>query len=59
MMAGGGSMLKGLDRLISQQTGMPVHISEEPLNAVAVGAGKTLENIELLKRLTVANKHVS
>jgi len=36
-----------------------VHISEEPLNAVAVGAGKTLENIELLKRLTVANKHVS
>ncbi len=58
MMAGGGSLLKGLDRLISQQTGMPVHISEEPLNAVAVGAGKTLENIEILKGLTVANKRI-
>jgi rod shape-determining protein MreB len=59
MMAGGGSMLKGLDRLISQQTGMPVHISEEPLNAVAVGAGRTLENIEVLKKITLTNKHVS
>lgn len=58
MMAGGGSLLKGLDKLISQQTGMPVHISEEPLNAVAVGSGRTLENIEVLKRLTVSNKHV-
>lgn len=59
MMAGGGSMLKGLDQLISQQTGMPVHISEEPLNAVAVGAGRTLENIEVLKKITLTNKHVS
>lgn len=58
MMAGGGSLLSGFDQLISQQTGMPVHISEGPLNAVAVGTGKTLDNIEVLKRLAIANKRI-
>ncbi|MDD2212026.1 MAG: rod shape-determining protein [Clostridia bacterium] len=58
MMAGGGSLLRGFDKLISQQTGMPVHISEGPLNAVAVGTGKTLDNIEVLKRLAISNKRI-
>ncbi|MDD2401348.1 MAG: rod shape-determining protein [Clostridia bacterium] len=58
MMAGGGALLHGLDILIRQQTGMPVHISDEAVNAVAIGAGKTLENIEVLKRLTITNKHI-
>lgn len=58
MMAGGGSQLHGLDLLLSQQTGMPVHISEEPLNAVAIGTGKTLDNIEVLKKLLVTNKQI-
>ncbi len=58
MMAGGGSSLKGLDVLISRETGMPVHKSEEPLWAVAVGAGKTLENIETLKRLIIPNRRI-
>jgi rod shape-determining protein MreB len=51
VLAGGGSLLWGLDRLVSQETGMPVNMSEDPLTAVAVGTGKMLENIEVLKRL--------
>jgi len=51
VLAGGGSLLWGLDRLVSQETGMPVNMAEDPLTAVAVGTGKMLENIEVLKRL--------
>ena len=58
MMAGGGSLLHGFDILISEQTGMPVHISDVPLNAVALGAGKTLDNIEVLKRVALSNKQM-
>jgi rod shape-determining protein MreB len=58
MMAGGGSLLRGLDKLISQETGMPVHIAEEPLYAVARGSGKVLENIEILKRVLIPNKRI-
>lgn len=47
MMTGGGSLLKGLDKLISEETGMPVHIAEEPLVCVAIGTGKILENPNL------------
>ncbi|MGI6144541.1 MAG: rod shape-determining protein [Clostridia bacterium] len=58
MMAGGGSLLHGFDKLISEQTGMPVHISDGPLNAVALGAGKTLDNIDVLKRVALSNKQM-
>lgn len=58
MMAGGGSLLQGLDILVSKETGMPVHMAEEPLSAVAVGAGKALENIDTLKRLLIPNRRI-
>ena len=58
MMAGGGALLHGLDELISRDTGMPVHLADEPLSAVAIGAGKALENIDTLKRLLVPNKRI-
>ncbi len=58
MMAGGGSLLHGMDELISRDTGMPVHLAEEPLSAVAIGAGKALENIDTLKRLLIPNKRI-
>lgn len=58
MMAGGGSLLKGLDVLISRETGMPVHLSEEPLSAVATGAGKAMENIDVLKRLLIPYRRI-
>ena len=40
---GGGALLRGLDQLISKETGMPVHIAESPLDCVADGTGKRLE----------------
>lgn len=51
VMAGGGSLLKGLDRLVSRETNMPVHVCEEPLSAVARGTGKVLDNIEILRKV--------
>lgn len=46
MMAGGGSLLKGLDRLISKETGLPVKVAEDPLFCVVRGAGKVVEEID-------------
>lgn len=43
-LTGGGAMLRGLDKLINKVTGMPVHIAEDPLDCVALGTGKSLEN---------------
>jgi rod shape-determining protein MreB len=56
MMAGGGSLLRGIDKLISEETGLPVHIADDPLTAVAVGTGKVLNEIRYLKKLTVPIK---
>jgi len=53
MMAGGGSLLRGLDRIISEETGLAVHIADNPLTAVAEGTGKVLNEIRYLKRITV------
>lgn len=49
VMAGGGSLLRGLDRLISRETGLPVRIAEEPLFCVVNGAGKVLENLDFFR----------
>jgi rod shape-determining protein MreB len=56
VMAGGGSLLRGLDLLISEETGIPVHIAEEPLFCVAFGTGKVLENLDVLKRVLISPK---
>lgn len=49
MLTGGGALLRDLDQLLQEQTGLPVHIAEEPLNCVVKGCGIALENIEQLR----------
>lgn len=59
VMAGGGSLLKGLDRLVSEQTGMPVHLADEPLISVAYGTGRVLENIDVLRKVLIQPKRLA
>lgn len=56
MMTGGGSLLTNLDKLLSHETGMPVLVSEDALSCVGEGTGRSLENIELLKRVVMTTK---
>ena len=50
-LTGGGALLKGFDTLISKETGIPVHIADNPLDCVVNGTGKVLEDIDSLKKL--------
>src|SRR5690606_19773431 len=54
VMAGGGSLLHGLDKLLSRETGMPVHLADDPLSAVAMGTGIALEHFDLMQRVLIS-----
>ena len=56
VMAGGGALLRGIDKLLSEETGIPVHVAEDPLSAVAMGTGKVLDHLAMLKRVALAEK---
>ena len=53
-LTGGGALLRGLDELITSETGMPVHVANEPLNCVAMGTGLVLEHIDTLKNVLIS-----
>ena len=53
VLAGGGAMIKNIDKLLSQKTSMPVYIAENPLECVVAGTGKTLEDLERLKTVLI------
>ena len=56
VLCGGVSLLKNIDRYISQNTGIPVTVVENPLDAVVKGVGATLENIEILKKIVKSRR---
>jgi len=56
VMAGGGSLLRGLDKLVSEETALPVHVADDPLTAVAQGTGKVLNEMKYLRKVTVRIK---
>jgi len=55
-LAGGGSLIRGIDSLIADKTGMPVHISEDPLTCVVRGTGKVLDELGLLQKVKLGSK---
>ncbi|PYG87287.1 rod shape-determining protein MreB [Ruminiclostridium sufflavum DSM 19573] len=58
MLTGGGALLDGLDKLIMHETGMPVSIAENPLDCVALGTGKVLDEIDTLKKVLISPKRL-
>lgn len=56
VMTGGGSLLSGLDTMLSKETGLPVHIADEPVTCVALGTGKALSMLSVLKKGRQANR---
>jgi rod shape-determining protein MreB len=53
VLTGGGSLLKNLDRLLREETGLPVSVAEDPLSSVVLGTGKMLSNLDLLRKISL------
>jgi len=58
MLAGGGALLKGLDLLICEETGIPVFIAKNPLDCVVLGTGKVLEELDVLSNVLLSHKNL-
>ena len=50
VLTGGGALLRNIDQLLTQETGVPCHIAENPMNCTAIGAGAALEHLDVIKR---------
>ncbi len=58
LMTGGGSLLRGIDRLLSEEIGLPVVLADDPLSNVALGTGKALEEMETWKRVLITSRKI-
>ncbi len=56
VLSGGGALLRNMDKLLSQATGVPCYVADEPLLCVAKGTGKILENLDMYKRSIISKK---
>jgi rod shape-determining protein MreB len=52
-LTGGGALLKGLDELLKQETGLPIKIADDPLATVVLGSGRALDNLNILKEVMI------
>lgn len=53
VLTGGGALLKNLDKLLKETTGLPITVADDPLSTVALGAGKSLDSIEILRQVMI------
>ena len=53
VLTGGGALLKNLDKLLREESGLPITVTEDPLSTVALGSGKTLDSLEILKQVII------
>jgi len=53
VLTGGGSLLKNMDRLLREETGLPVSVAEDPLSSVVLGTGKMLSDFDLLRKISL------
>ena len=54
VLTGGGALLRGLDERLRHETGMPIHITDRPLDSVAMGSGKCVEEFEALQQVLIS-----
>ncbi len=53
VLTGGGALLKNLDKLLREETGLPITVAEDPLSTIAIGSGMTLNNLDFLKQVII------